>query len=628
MSGVKWIFVLGVFCSLLALPPAQAQWVVKNGWVDYCLHNVGGTEYQSDGMPDFCQKQDNWRDSTANPPKWNWCGVVATANCLWWFDSKFEMVKCKSLPPGTQVRPPAVSDHYPLVYSIAGAAWDDHRPANVVPWITALGNAFGPIPPGGMTGNNLKTMINNWLALPAVNLWGHYVVTIKSRPTLEEIWAQVDSSQNQMALLGFWQMHPSGEWVRFGGHWLTVAGADKTPGAQQISFSDNCVDNAEPPPGMPGAVWDGWIINHVHGVHAASIHNDAGNVSHDYYSVGASGSPGGIISPNGYGDYWPDSLWENFQGLNPNDSLTAVTGPYDPSLPVHTELEEILMVCPNFDYGDLGEDYPTIDVESCGPAHPLTDKAWLGQTITAEVKPRIYNHDDSDDGVTFLHLPWSVAQSCTVNVTVTMGAHYGGEALILTAWIDGNNDGDFDDGPAAFEDDSLNYSEWVIQDTLLPAGWGGGQFVFNKPGVGTGRTSTIMRFRLNSIAAGRFGYGGYWGGGSSNGWGTYDIDWTLGEAEDYSFPVLIIPHPIDDLVIKIVRDLDPIILGWTCPEEGMYYIYGTEDKNNHGDPRHDGSIWTLELPAMYFLPGPVTVTLPPMLPTSLYKNYVIVYETP
>jgi hypothetical protein len=617
-----WILIVGLaVCTL----PAQAQWVVKNGWIDYCNHQIAGdsTQYLYDGMPDFCQRQDNWKNSL-NPPQWTWCGVVATANCLWWFDSKFEMVKCKSLPPGTQVRPPTISDHYPLVYNVGTTARDDHVPANVVPWITALGGAFGAIPANGMTGRQLKTMIENWLALPQVNLWGHYVVTIKSQPSFAWIAAQVDSSQNQIALLGFWQLHTSGQWVRFGGHWLTVAGADKTPGAQQISFSDPCVDNAET--GFPGAIWDGWLIAHVHGPHAVTVHNDAGNVSHDYYSVGGSPSPGGIISPNGYGDYWPDSLWENFVGLNPNDSLTGVTGDFDPSLPVHTELEEILMVCPNFDYGDLGEDYPTIDVESCGPAHPLTDKAWLGQVVTSEVKPRIYNHDDSDDGVTFLHLPWSVAQSCTVFVGVTTGAHYAGETLYLTAWIDGNNDGDFDDGPAANEDDSLNYSEWVIQDFAVPAGNASYQFVFHKPGVGTGLRPTIMRFRLNSVAAGRFGYGGYWGGGVSNGWGTYDIDWTLGEVEDYSFPVAI-PNPIHDLVIKLVSTVDPIILGWTCPEEGMYYIYSTSNKNNQGDPRHETG-WTLELSPMYFLPGPVTVTLPPMSASDQYKNYVIVYETP
>jgi hypothetical protein len=618
----RWCLVMLIGLAVCALP-AQAQWVVKNGYVDYAQHKVGdpGYEYLYDGMPDFNQRQDGWYDTTVVPRRWTWCGVVATANCLWWFDSKFEMVKCKSLPPGTQVRPPAISDHYPLVYNMIATARDDHVPANVVQWITALAGAFGPIPPGGMTGNQLKTMIENWLSTAAVNLWGHYVVTIKCRPTFEWIAAQVDSSQNQMALFGFWQQHPTGGWVRFGGHWLTVAGADTTTGAPQISFSDPCIDNAES--GFPGVIWDGWLLVHAHGPHGPGVHNDAGNVSHDYYSIGGSPSPGGIISPNGYGDYWPDSLWENFQGQNPPDSITVVTGDFDPSLPVHTELEEILMVCPNFDYGDLGEDYPTIDVESCGPAHPLTDKAWLGQWITSEVKPRIYNHDDSDDGVTFLHLPWSVGQSCTVNVSVTTGAHYGGDSLILTAWMDGNLDGDFDDGPAANEDDSLNCSEWVIQDAAVAAGVN--QFVFTKPGVGAGRTSTVMRFRLNSIAAGRFGYGGYWGGGVSNGWGTYDIDWTLGEVEDYSYAIAI-PHPIDNLVIKAVSHLDPIILGWDCPETGTYFIYSTTNKNNHGDPRHETG-W-VEEQVLTLPPGPATATLPPMSTTETYKNYVIVYETP
>ncbi|RPH97085.1 hypothetical protein EHM69_00040, partial [candidate division KSB1 bacterium] len=283
MSRCLLAVVLGIGLCALFSPPSSAQWIVKDGWIDYCLHNVGGSEYQSDGMPDFCQRQDNWKNNH-NPPQWNWCGVVATANCLWWFDSKFEMVKCKSLPPGTQVRPPAISDHYPLVYNIIASARDDHVPANVVTWITALGNAFGAIPAAGMTANQLKTMIENWLALPQVNLWGHYQVTIIGHPSFEFIWAQVDSSQNQMALLGFWQLHPGNQWVRFGGHWVTIAGADNTPGARQISFSDNCIDNAEPPAMMPGAIWDGWIIAHIHGPHAVTVHNDAGNVSHDYYS--------------------------------------------------------------------------------------------------------------------------------------------------------------------------------------------------------------------------------------------------------------------------------------------------------------------------------------------------------
>jgi hypothetical protein len=91
----------------------------------------------------------------------------------------------------------------------------------------------------------------------------------------------------------------------------------------------------------------------------------------------------------------------------------------------------------------------TLSQNDFGPAHPLTDKAWLGEVITSEVKPRIFNHDDSDDGVIFHGLPWSVGQSCTVTVSVSQGGHYAGEALYLTAWMDGNNDGDFDDGPGA-----------------------------------------------------------------------------------------------------------------------------------------------------------------------------------
>jgi len=374
--------------------------------------------------------------------------------------------------------------------------------------------------------------------------------------------------------------------------------------------------------GFPGAVWNGWLNPHPN-PHGPGNHNDAGNVSHDYYAIGGSGSPGGVLTPIGYGDDWPDSMWYNYQYLNCPETLYVYQGPYDPDLPVHTELEEVLMVCPNFDYGDLGEDYPTIDVESCGPAHPLTDKAWLGEWIDSETKPRILNLDNFDDGVTFWNLPWSVGQLCTVDVSVNGGVHYGGETLYLNAWIDGNLDGDFDDGPDAIEDDPLNYSEWVIMDKPVNV-FTGYLCDFYKPGVGTGRTSTIMRFRLTSQTIGRFGYGGYWGGGSSNGWGTYDIDWVLGEVEDYIKPVFIL-NPVDDLVIHTGFGSGMMELYWTADVAGDYYIYSTTDPNNHGDPRHEPG-WATET-VISCLPG-LCVWTATIGPADYYKNYVIVYETP
>ena len=290
-----------------------------------------------------------------------------------------------------------------------------------------------------------------------------------------------------------------------------------------------------------GTVWDGFmILPHIpQPPHLAMVHNDAGNVSHDWYQIGVSNSPGGSISPIGYGEEFEYETWQNFQNLNVPDHLQQYQGQYDPTLPVDCEEEGVVVFCPNFDYGDLLLDYPTFDIESCGPAHPLSDKAWLGEGIDAEIQPRIdtanavYNNDQFDDGVAFLGLPWLPGSNVTVNVMVMTGQHYAGEPLYLNAWKDGNIDGDFDDGPSLPpEDDFLACSEWVIQDVAVAAGLA--PHTFCDPGVtDIGRYDLRMRFRLTSQPVGRFGYGGYWGGGVSNGLGTYDIDWVLGEVEDY-----------------------------------------------------------------------------------------------
>ncbi len=544
MRICKGIFACAMLVGLLAWPTAYGDWITKDGFIDYAQHQFGvpPQEWPFDGMPDFDQKQDAWVNAGN---QWNWCGPVAVANCLWWFDSKFETIKCKSLPPGTLIRPPTISDHYTLVYNtVATANLDDHDPQNVVPWITLLGNSLpGGIPGPGINAPQMKTMIENWLANPAVNLWGHYTITIVNSPTFEYIFQQVNISQDVILLLGFWQLQPGGTWNRFGGHWVTVAGVDTQNAMQQISFSDPFVDNAEL--GNPGVIWNGWIIPHapIPG-HLSSVHNDAGNVSHDWYVVMGSASPGGGISAEAYGFENTYDDWQNFQNMNFPDRLEEYWGLYNPNLPVHIEIEDIVVICPNFDYGDLYMDYPTIDIESCGPAHPLTDKAWLGEQIDAEIQPAIYNQDNYDDGVIFHGLPWTPGDNVTVDVIVTCGAHYMGEDLFLNAWKDGNIDGDFDDGPdnppfTPSEQDWLQCSEWVLQDQQLdPPGTGNTYtytFSFCDPGItNIGPYELRMRFRLTSQPVGRYGYGGYWGGGVSNGRGTYDIDWVLGEVEDYA----------------------------------------------------------------------------------------------
>jgi len=430
------ILVIGALAGLLCTLPCAADWVTKAGFTDYACHQVivpgsPPVEERSDGMPDFDQKQDNW----INPNfQWYYCGALATANCLWWYDSKFERIWMYGHGQQLPVRPPAVSDHYALVHAPADATYDDHDPANVIPFVNALAAALpGGIPMNGLNAQQIRTMIEDYLATPEVNLYGHYTVSIVEAPTFLYIYHQVEISQDVIMLLGFWQQNDAGEWYRFGGHWVTVAGADTQNANQQLSWSDPCIDHAEA--GFPGIVWNGWLLPHapIPG-HGAGVHNDAGNVSHDYYIAQGSGSPGGGISPAGYNLGSTSEGWSNFQGLNEPPRLAGYHGEYDPNRPVHTEIEDLVVVCPNFDYGDLQIDYPTIDIESCGPAHPLSDKAWLGERISADQQPKVVNEDEWDDGVTFVNLPWTPGNQVTVRVDVTTGGHYAGEPLYLSAW--------------------------------------------------------------------------------------------------------------------------------------------------------------------------------------------------
>jgi hypothetical protein len=156
------------------------------------------------------------------------------------------------------------------------------------------------------------------------------------------------------------------------------------------------------------------------------------------------------------------------------------------------------------DMGDLFRcNYPTF---RGAPAHGLSGVAWLGQTITAEANPRIFNADAGDDGVNFIGLPWTPCTAEQVEVTVTGGPNYEryvrcGGHLYLNAWKDGNIDNDFCD-----ELCDGRVSEWIIQD--VPVTPGTALYTVMDPGVfDFGVYAGVFRFRLTSVPVGRFGYG-------------------------------------------------------------------------------------------------------------------------
>jgi hypothetical protein len=229
------------------------------------------------------------------------------ANSLWWFDSKFET---------PDHAPPTVSDTYRLVWSYG--PWDDHDPGNVVPLVDDLANNYFGTNQNVAGTSVISMFFGTHQYLRDHGLWDDYIVSLVISPTFEWVADEVMRSEDVILLLGFYEWQdPPGQWARVGGHYVNVAGVD--PVNNLVAFSDPFLDNAEG--GWAGRVLSGTLIPHqpIPG-HAPTLHNDAGNVSHDVYSITLTGSPGGVWGPVDYPlavEPWP------FLGVNPHPWITT-----------------------------------------------------------------------------------------------------------------------------------------------------------------------------------------------------------------------------------------------------------------------------------------------------------------
>jgi len=266
------------------------------GWIDYA----------PSGMPDFDQRQDQWDDPKGSG-KWSYCGPLAVANCLWWFDSKQEP---------HPVEPPAISDNYPLVRSYSPQAWDDHDPRNLPPLVEDLAwrmdtdaqRTGDPSHGPGTYDTDMYDAIVGYLA--DKGLADKYEVTYVQQPTFEWVADEVERCEDVILLLGFWT-YESGSWERLGGHFITSAGVDKANA--KLAISNPLKDSAES--GWPGRVLNGSLTTHSPiPSHGSTVHNDAGNVSHDIYQAVSSDSPGGTWALAQYAESY-DAI-KNFVGMN------------------------------------------------------------------------------------------------------------------------------------------------------------------------------------------------------------------------------------------------------------------------------------------------------------------------
>jgi len=297
----------------------------KEKWHDYALS----------GMPDFDQKQDEWGEDSS---KWTYCGPMAAANSLWWFDSKFED---PDSPP-----PPIISDSYPLVTNF-GNSWDDHDPRNVISLTNKLAELMKTSTVTGTQVNDLADGIEAYIAQQG--LTSDYSVTVVVSPTFQLIEDEVRRSEDAILLLGFWQIRwvgwpiPWPEPFRIGGHYVTVAGVDSENSL--LALSDPFFDRAEI--GLP---WYGRVRPNPHlplhplpGPITDTLHNDAWFASHDVYLAAPSFTPGGTWQLPYILALDCEDV-SNFEGQNEGDWENG--GECIPESPIYTEIEYMVAVSP------------------------------------------------------------------------------------------------------------------------------------------------------------------------------------------------------------------------------------------------------------------------------------------
>ncbi|MBN2547633.1 MAG: hypothetical protein JXB15_00630 [Anaerolineales bacterium] len=305
-------------------PSSWGTLMSSSSWSTFYWKPGPWQDYAPSGVPDFDQRvMPYWGIG----PTWTYCGPVAVANSLWWFDSKFETL------PGS---PPGITDTYRLVQSY-NPTWDDHDPNTVINFVDDLANNYF-MTNVGQPGTNILSMFNGLQAyLKAHSLWDDYTTTLVPRPSFGWVADEVNRSEDVVLLLGFYETGAAAP-KRVGGHYVTVAGVD--PNNKLIAFSDPIIDRFELYGGA-GRSLDGILIPHTPKPgHPPFVHLDAGNVSHDIYLAVDTQTPGGIWGPEAYP--WTEVL-PSILGVNPHPEIP--TEPYTGGA-IEVEVEYALAVSP------------------------------------------------------------------------------------------------------------------------------------------------------------------------------------------------------------------------------------------------------------------------------------------
>ncbi len=274
-DGALWVHVdevaLDITVKKITEEPPPPQWYKKPPYPDYA----------PSGMPDFDQKQDGWFHPMVG---WTWCGPVACANSMWWFDSQYD----------------------PSNIVTAYGPWDDHNVQNVDPLVHDLawhmdtdGIRTGIIHTGTLWWD-MFTGLQTYLVQQGVD--DILEVHAMELPDFYWIEEEIYRCQDVVLLLEFWDDQTHEKWIYDpggeGGHYVTCAGVNST--TLELLIADPWHDAAEA----------GWVpgdipVPHPY-PHGVDIHNDTQYVSHDAYTAAFNTAWGawellGYLQTPGYG---------------------------------------------------------------------------------------------------------------------------------------------------------------------------------------------------------------------------------------------------------------------------------------------------------------------------------------
>jgi len=256
--------------------------------------------YAPCGLPDFDQRQqEDWKNRRGH---YTFCGPVALANILWWFDSKYAnpdgtpgdgndtyFLVCDYHAPGTPNPGPYSDDHSFNNVNDLQTPWDKFgKNDEIIEKIASYVNTnWYKIPIISLAGTNhfqMKWGIEKWFK--DTGLQHRFDAKIIFRPSFPLIAERLQQNQGIILSIAFY--NPYFKLFPFSfGHYVAVAGMNPN-GA--IALSDPIRDMDSP------------LLNGVD----YTLHNDASIVSHDRYDVN-------FTSPSSWLASWwlPDyPVWE------------------------------------------------------------------------------------------------------------------------------------------------------------------------------------------------------------------------------------------------------------------------------------------------------------------------------